>query len=170
MKRVLVVCYSRSGGTRQLAEVIARRFEADLEFIEDRDPRQGWSGCLRSAAQALLNHKPWIRSPRRSPGDYALVIVGTPVWAWNIASPVRTWIDRYGARCRRVAFFCTYGHGGGEKVLIDLQQLVGKRAWGTMAVQRHQLARHGLDVAVEPFVQRLNGQRISTLPGTHLVA
>jgi flavodoxin len=171
LKRYLVVCYSRSGCTRRLAEVIAQRCDADLELIEDRDARKGPFGWLRSAAQALLGHEPRIRPPRHAPRDYALVIIGTPVWACTMASPVRTWIDRYGARCRRMAFFCTCGSvGGAGRALIDMQQLAGRRAWATLALQREQVARIGLDAAVEPLVRRLNGQRAHTAPGAHLAS
>lgn len=171
MKRYLVICYSRSGCTRQLAEVIAQRCDADLEFIDDHDPRRGLLGWLRSAAQALLGIEPRIRPPRHAPRDYAIVIIGTPVWACTMASPVRTWIDRYGARCRRMAFFCTCGSAGGAgQALIDMQQLAGRPAWATLALQRERVARIGLDAALEPLLRRLGGQPVDTAPGAHLAA
>ena len=44
MKRILVVCYSRTGHTRSLGEAIAERCEADVEWIQDRDARRGLRG------------------------------------------------------------------------------------------------------------------------------
>ena len=90
MRRILVVCYSRSGTTLELAQSIAERCGADVELIKDKVPRDGVVGYLRSAFEALFHRTPWIQPPRRAVGDYALVIIGTPVWAGNMASPVRS--------------------------------------------------------------------------------
>lgn len=170
MKRILVVTYSRTGHTRRVAEVIAQQCDADLEWIKDREDRLGPGGYLRSATQALLHRKPWIQPARHAPGDYGLVIIGTPVWAGNIASPVRSYIARYGTRCRRVAFFCTYGGAGGDKVLADLQRSCGKRALATLALPRYLVEQGRIDTAVEQFVRRFNGQRGDSVSGTRLVA
>jgi hypothetical protein len=62
-----------------------------LERIVDRRSRLGWLGCLRSSPDANLGLRPEIEPGRRGPGDCDLVIVGTSVWFWGVASPVRTW-------------------------------------------------------------------------------
>lgn len=159
MKRVLVVCSSRTGHTRRLAEAIALHCDADLEVIKDRVDRLGPGGYLQSWAQALLHRKPWIQPPRRAAGEYSLVIVGTPVWAWNMASPVRSYLARYGERCRRVAFFCTHGGSGAGKVFAGMENLCGQRALATLAVPQQVVADGNLDAAIEPFVRRFDGQR-----------
>ncbi len=159
MKRVLVVCSSRTGHTRRLAEAIALRCDADLEVIKDRVDRLGLGGYLRSYSQALLHRKPWIQPPRRAAGAYALVIVGTPVWAWNMASPVRSYLVRHGERCRRVAFFCTHRGSGAAKVLSDMAILCGQRALATLAVPQHVVTDGNLDAAIEPFASRFDPQR-----------
>ena len=158
MKRVLVVCSSRTGHTRRVAEAIALRCGADLEVIKDRVDRLGLTGYLRSFFQALLHRRPWIQPPRRTAGDYALVIVGTPVWAWNMASPVRSYLGRHGERFRRVALFCTHGGSGAAKVLADMEGLCGRRALATLALPRHVVADGNLDAAIEPFARRFDPQ------------
>lgn len=170
MKRILVVCYSRTGRTRRLAETIALQCDADLDWIKDRAPRQGPIGWLRSALQGLLHRTPWIQPARRPVGDYSLVIIGTPVWAWNMASPVRSYLSRYGDRCRRVAFFCTCGGAGADKVLADLQRLSGKRALATLALPQHVIDQDQFEVPVEQFVRRFNGHRGESVSGARLAA
>jgi flavodoxin len=173
MKRILVVCYSRTGHTRRVAEAIAQHCDADVDWIKDRDARQGPIGYLRSLWQAVFHRKPWIRPARRNVADYSLVIVGTPVWAWNIASPVRSYLHRYGDRCRRVAFFCTYGGAGADKVLDNLQALSGKRAVATLALSQRLVDKGLFGVAVEQFVRRFNGSRGSggdSVSGARLAA
>lgn len=43
--------------------------------------------------------------------DYHLVILDTPVWFWDVASPVRTWVRRHRRGLHRVALL--------EKALPD---------------------------------------------------
>lgn len=159
MRRVLVVAYSRTGTTRQAAEAIALHCDADIEWIKDRDPHQGLMGYLRRAAKALARSRPWIQPPRRAPEDYALVIVGTPVWAANMASPVRSYLARYGARCRRVAFFCTHDGMGADRVLADMQVLCGRRALATLALPRSVVDQGLWYGPVASFARRFAGQR-----------
>jgi flavodoxin len=166
MKDILVVCYSRSGHTQKLAEEIARRTGGDLEMIRDRSNRSGLGGYLRSAAEALLHRRTWIRPARHAVKDYALVIIGTPIWFWNLASPVRAWAARHGAACRRVAFFCTCGGSGQDKVFGDLATLCGKRPRATLALTERAVSLGQFGSAVDGFVNRLQRENgASTQPG-----
>jgi multimeric flavodoxin WrbA len=47
------------------------------------------------------------------PRDYAVVVLGTPVWAGNMSSPVRAYINQHRAEIRNLALFCTQGGSGG---------------------------------------------------------
>ncbi|MFW5329611.1 flavodoxin family protein [Hydrogenophaga sp. ZJX-1] len=128
MNRILVVHYSRTGHTDVVARRIAARCHADIERIEERGSREGVIGYLRSAAEAILGLHPPIKRGRHRPGDYDLVIVGTPVWFWSVSSPVRTWLHRHHRSLNKVAVFCTCGGSGHAKVLDDLERLCGHPA------------------------------------------
>lgn len=134
MTQILVLYYSRTGFTQTIARQIARACSADLESIEDVTGRDGASGYVRSALEAALHLDTSIRRARHVPGDYDIVVIGTPIWYWNVASPVRTYIKRHRRQFRRVAFFCTYGGSGQAKVLCDLEHLCGRPAVATLAV------------------------------------
>ena len=49
--------------------------------------------------------------------DELSVILGTPVWFWGVASPVRTWVLRHRAALDNVALFCTCGGAGHARAL-----------------------------------------------------
>lgn len=159
MSRILVVCYSRGGTTLEVASRIAERCGADLELIKDKTPRDGVLGWLRSAFEAVLRRQPWIQPPRRAVGDYALVIVGTPVWAGSMASPVRSYLTRQQGRLRRVAFFCTHGGRGGDKVLAEMAVLCGRRPRATLSLAARNLASLGHDPELAGFVRRVAEDR-----------
>lgn len=154
-----MVCYSRGGTTLEVASRIAERCGADLELIKDKTPRDGFLGWLRSAFEAVLRRQPWIQPPRRAVGDYALVIVGTPVWAGHMASPVRSYLGRQQGRLRRVAFFCTHAGAGGDKVLAEMEALCGRRPRARLALAARNLATAGHDAELARFVQRVAGDR-----------
>lgn len=153
--RVLVVFCSRDGHTRRVARDIAEDCRADCEEITERHARHGWLGNLRSAGEALLGIAPPIRPVRFDQAAYDLVVIGTPVWFWNVAGPVRSYVRAHRRQFRRVAFFCTYERSGQDKVLRDLQALCGRPPAVTLALTHQRsgsLAQRGL---VRRFVQRL---------------
>jgi len=129
--KTLVVYYSRSGITRQVAEALARELGADLEEIAEPAKRAGVWGFLKSGREAFMKITPEINPGQRQPSDYDLVIVGTPVWANTMASPVRAWLTAHGSSLGKAAFFCTTASSGGEKAPRDMAALAGKNPLAT---------------------------------------
>jgi flavodoxin len=117
MKDILVVCFSRTGYTRRIAEQLAAALGADFEAIREHSSRRGLLGYWRSAHQALRGTAIDIEPGTLQPREYSLVVLGTPVWAGNVSSPMRAYIARHRNDFLRVAFFCTQGGSGAPKVL-----------------------------------------------------
>jgi len=151
--RILVVYCSRSGNTRRIAREIAEGCGADIEEITDVVDREGLAGALRSATEAVLGIGATIHPVRHQPSHYDLVVVGTPVWCWNVASPMRSYLNAYGTSLQRVALFCTFGGSGQDKVLGDLQRLCGRRAVATLALTEAQCAASGHRAKLSKFVR-----------------
>lgn len=149
-KHTLVVYFSSSGHTALLANRIATLCHADIERIVERERRAGLRGHIRSAIESLLRLKPPIAYGRYHAAEYDLVILGTPVWFWNMASPVRTWLQRHRHELANVALFCTYGRSGPARALDKLEQLSGRQALARLAL-RQQAARQSQD---EPALHR----------------
>jgi flavodoxin len=124
MTRALVVYYSRTGYTRRIAEEIARALTCDICPIQEEKARHGLPGYLRSVYEAVRRKQPTIAALACDPGQYDVIVIGTPVWGWSLSSPVRAFVQRYGHRFARVAFFCTMGGSGAQKVFGELQQIV----------------------------------------------
>lgn len=132
MPRVLVVYFSRTGFTQRLAEDIAARCGADVERLRDVRSRTGVLGYLRSAREALKQRVIEIERPALDPADYDIVLIGTPVWASHVSSPVRAYVTARMDRFKRVAFFCTQGGSGAPKVLVELEGLCGLKPLSTL--------------------------------------
>jgi flavodoxin len=153
MHRVLIVYYSRTGYTRTVAGAIASAIGADVEDVNDRRDRCTFWGYLRSAREAIKKQTIEILPPAYDPSRYDLVVLGTPVWAGNICSPLRSYIAAQRTRLPRVAFFCTQGGSGAQKVLGDLTALCGKAPVASLVVTDRQINQHAYSDDLGRFVK-----------------
>ena len=133
--RTLVVYYSRSGTTRELAKAIAQALGADVEEIADPTPRAGVLGFMVSGFQSVTKREAPIRPRVKDPRDYDLVVLGTPVWASNMSSPMRAYLGAARGRLPRVAFFCTMGGRGDERAFLEMEKLAGARPVAVLALR-----------------------------------
>lgn len=154
--RTLVVYFSRSGTTHKVAEELARELGADIERITDREDRKGLIGYMKSGREASTDMLVEIDEPRRDPADYDLVVVGTPVWAWKMCSPVRSYLARYSGRINEAAFFCT-ADGKEGKTIEDMAAFSGTQARASMVIYRKAVLRNEHIGKVREFVSKLKG-------------
>ena len=139
MMKTLIVYHSRTGYTRRIARHLADRLGADLDEIRIVQPMHGVLGYAACAIEAMAGLAPALRPMRHKPADYDLIIVGTPVWFWNLASPVRSWLENFGSRGKRFAFFCTMGGSGASRVFAAMKELSGREPLATLALTDNEV-------------------------------
>jgi flavodoxin len=152
MRKILVIYYSRTGTTQALAEEIARACDAEWVAINAVAQHRGIAGYIRSAVEAALHLNTPIQVGQHAPRNYDLVVVGTPIWFWNVASPVRTYLKKNRRQFRQLAFFCTYGGSGQRKVLADLAAICEQTAVATWAVSDKEIATGTYRESLAKFV------------------
>jgi flavodoxin len=138
--KVLVVYYSRSGNTQLIARAVAHALGADFEPIVEPRSRLGLRGYARSGREAMRRRLTAIEPLLHDPSQYDLVVVGTPTWAALPSSPVRTFLAHYRGELKDVAFFCTCGGSGSERVLREMSRIVGKEPLEVLALRERDLA------------------------------
>jgi flavodoxin len=148
MHRILVVYYSRTGNTRTVASELVAALHADVDQIDDSRDRCGVFGYLRCAREALKKRTIELVPPAYDASTYDAVVLGTPVWAGNLSSPLRSYVAAHKAKLANVAFFCTQGGSGADKVFRDLAELCGKSPLATLAV-------NGREIETRAYAQRL---------------
>lgn len=156
--RILVVYYSRTGNTRQLAEAIRAGLGADGEEIIDTKSRRGPMGSVLAGKDAMLKRPTSIEEPQKDPAAYDLVVVGTPVWAGTMCSAVRTYLARQKDRLPKVAFFLTTMRSGTERTFAGMAELTGTTPVATLGVLAKDMKAGRHADAVESFVKRLEGE------------
>lgn len=155
--KVLIAFYSRSGHTEQLAREMAPLCGADIDRIQDiGPPRTGLMGYMRCSWQAIRGSVAKIRPTLHDPSAYELVIIGTPVWNWSLASPVRAYVQLHSGHFRRVAFFCTEGGSGDQRVFAQLESLCNQAPLEKFAVNARDLATGAHKAALQRFIDRIN--------------
>jgi flavodoxin len=148
MSRILVVYYTRTGTTQQLARWIAAAVDADLERIVDRRKRSGALGFLRSSWEAAMHKNVPIEPSVRDPTQYDLVVIGSPIWAESLASPVRSYLEANRNELRTVAFYCACTHShASRRVFAQMAELCGVEPVATMAVRESMIEDCDGDVA-----------------------
>ena len=152
----LITYFSHTGNTKRIAEAIAEHCPADLEQITEVTPRSGFLGYLTAGRDAWRKTASEIRPVKTEPGNYDLVIVGTPVWAWNLTPPVRNYLQKFGEQFERVAFFCTQGGSGAEAVFKQMAELCGKQPIATLVVTEGEFKQADYTTKVRSFTESLS--------------
>ena len=114
-KKVLVVYFSATGTTRQVAKQIAQIADADLCEIVPAKPYSGadldWTNKQSRSSIEMNNPKdrPEIKAPSVDVSKYDCVLLGYPIW-WDLAPRVvNTFIERNNLAGKTVIPFATSG-------------------------------------------------------------
>lgn len=122
--RKLVVCYSFSGATRNLAMEIARQSGADLR---DLIPEAPYDFGRNTAVRELRSEIERGFCPKLASGDepvepYGAVFIGSPNWLHHFAPPVLSFLRHADLSGKAVIPFCTSGGGGFGQMIEDFQR------------------------------------------------
>jgi menaquinone-dependent protoporphyrinogen IX oxidase len=136
--KTLVVFYSRSGTTRRIAQALSEALKCGLEEITEPRPRTGFLGYIRSLLEARRKLSSIISPRKHDVSSYDLVVIGTPVWAWSLSSPVRAYLTATAGQLPEVAFFCTLGARGSESAFAQMAAIVGKKPRAVCAITQRE--------------------------------
>ncbi len=140
--KILVVYFSRSGNTESVASLIASKLNADSEkLIEQGTDWEGVWGYLKAGKAAWQETATSIEKLKKNPKDYDLVVIGTPIWAWNMTPAIRSFLTVYKDDLKKVAFFATEGGSGHEKAFKNMETLTGKAPVATAAVLEKEVKK-----------------------------
>ncbi len=122
MNEAIIIFYSYSGNTAQVAEFLKKGLDKDystqllrLEALDETDSFFKQAGRAFMKKKALINEK--------IPFDlekYALAAFGTPVWAFGMAPALRAYLEKCsGLKNKKVIIFTTYGSGAGKNKCMN---------------------------------------------------
>ncbi len=130
--KTAVVYYSMSGNTAETAKKIAEAAGARLVEIRPVKayPDRGVRKFLWGGKSAVMAETPALQPYDFNAEDYDRIVIGFPVWASNMAPPVRTFVQENKAALQGrqiMAFACQSGNGA-EKAFRKLAECLGLEA------------------------------------------
>jgi flavodoxin len=153
--KILIIYYSRTGTVRKVAEKLKEKLNCGLEEIKDLANRQGTLGYLKSGKEATMEKPVKIEEIKNKIEDCDLVIIGTPVWAYNMCSPVRACLINNKDKFKKVAFFCVQGGSGSERVFKKMEELINQKPLATLALLTKEVATNDFEAKLENFINSL---------------
>ena len=151
--KTLIVYYSRTNTTKEIANKLQKELDCDIEEITDGDKYKGKFGFIRGGMNATMGRASDIDPVSKDPSDYDLVIIGTPVWSSNMATPIFTYLIKYKDQIKNMASFCTCMGGGYDKALTNIAEVSGKTQISTMFLTSKDLENP--DEKIDTFINNI---------------
>jgi flavodoxin len=152
---ILVIYYSRTGTTKKLGDAIARETGASIEEIVDTVNRMGPLGYIRSGRDAMKRNLTELKDLKKDLSAYDLVVVGTPIWGWNMSVPIRTLLTQKKSLFKQVAFFCTMGGSGDEAAFKEMEEIIGKKPVSTLALTTAEVVKDNFSNKLNVFLSAI---------------
>ena len=128
-----IVYYSMLGNCEMVAGKIAENIDADIIRIEPEKayPDSGAKKFIWGGKSAVMGEAPKLKPYEFDASKYDRVIIGFPVWASNMAPPIRTFVKENldSIKDKKIAVFACQGGNGAEKAFEKLKTLLGIEAF-----------------------------------------
>ncbi len=125
--KTIVVYYSLEGNTDLAAKKIAEKTGADLLRLEPVKayPDSGFRIFFWGGKSAVMAETPALQPYAFDPAAYDRIVFGSPVWAGNMAPPLRTFIKDNDLTGKRFAAFACESGSGAEKAFAKMKAALG---------------------------------------------
>ncbi|MCE5241845.1 MAG: flavodoxin [Syntrophobacteraceae bacterium] len=114
--KLLVIYYSLSGNTRNIAERIREKTGGDVVEIETvKEYPSDYTECTKEVKRELQTRDlPELKMNPPDMSSYDLILVGSPVWWYTVSTPVMRFLTQADFAGKRVSAFCTHEGGVGK--------------------------------------------------------
>lgn len=126
MHKYLVVCFSKSGRTKKVAEFISQELNAPLhEIITDKKyPRTYFMTILESRKEFKNDEHPALVSKTiENIADYDRIILGFPIWFFTCPMAVVSFLEQNNLAGKEIYPFCTSGSSNCAKATEKIREL-----------------------------------------------
>lgn len=112
--KVLVVYYSLTGHTKDIAEKIAVKTNADLFEIKTKEPYPTGAKLYTTSKKEIKNKQYPAVEAVPDAAAYDVIFVGAPVWWYTMAPPLFTVLEQVDFQGKKVVPFSTQGSNIGK--------------------------------------------------------
>ncbi|MDR3112130.1 MAG: NAD(P)H-dependent oxidoreductase [Elusimicrobiota bacterium] len=124
-KKILIVYFSWSGNTKEVAKAIQQSVGGTLFEVKTlKDYPKDYNACIEYAKQEQKeNTRPKISGDVNDISSYDTIFIGYPNWWGTIPMPLFTFLEKYNLSGKTVIPFCTHGGGGAGRGFDDIRKL-----------------------------------------------
>lgn len=134
MSNVLVACFSASGTTKSVAEMLADVAKADFYEIKPKIPyTKADLDWMNKKSRSTLEMEDKTSRPALANHDaniskYDTIFVGFPIWWYVAPTIINSFLESYDFSGKRIVLFATSGASGFGNTLENLKGSVSKDA------------------------------------------
>lgn len=127
-KKILVIYFSHSGNTTEIARQIKDATKADIFAVESVKayPTEYNAVVEQAKKEIAANHKPEIKGKVENIAQYDVIFVGSPCWWSTIAPPVATFLSSYDLSGKTIIPFMTHEGSQMGHSISDIKKLCPK--------------------------------------------
>ena len=113
-EKILIVYFSHTGNTREIAKQIHMNIGGDLIEIEtiDKYPEDHSEILEQARKEITAGYNPALKTKIENIKEYTVLFLGYPNWWGTIPTPVSTFLAEHDLSGKPIAPFCTHGTGG----------------------------------------------------------
>ena len=117
-KKVLIVYFSATGTTKGVAKKLKKATKGKLYRIKAAKPYTkadlGYENddCRANKEQSDENARPKIKAKVRNIRKYDVIFLGYPIWWGKEPKIIRTFLESYNLKGKKIVPFCTSGGSG----------------------------------------------------------
>ena len=126
-KKVLVAYFSATGTTRAAAKKVKKATGGTLYQIKAADPYTAADltydkNCRANAEQSDENVRPAIKGKVKKMEKYDVIFLGYPIWWGKEPKIIRTFLESYNLKGKKIVTFCTSGGSGISGSMKEVKQ------------------------------------------------
>lgn len=125
--KTLVVCYSKTGNSKKVAEAVIKELSCDhAELIYDETAK-----TIKGASD---------------PSGYERVILVCPIWAFSLAEPMKLYLKEYGKSIKDYSLIVTCGLFGLRGCIRNCVAAIGKPPAKSMKIKGKDAVSGNFDI------------------------
>lgn len=157
---ILIVYFSLNGHTKAVVEKMAKELEADTYPIKLKKelPPNNPGRFMKALVMGIFDKRPLIKRGGPKPGNYDIVIFGSPLWGGQIVPPMRTYLESHQLKLARTAIFvCSGGSGSGKwkenyRELIEKNEIIIEDQFSQKEMRDN---RSGYEARIKKFAKKI---------------
>lgn len=126
--KYLVIYYSQTGATQNVAHEFVRLLNADTLRIDVEQPYDGsYQETIDRCRKEMDNGElPKLKALKTDISNYDVIFLGYPIWFGTYALPIASLLEDMNFAGKKIVPFCTFGSGGLESSMNDLRRKLPK--------------------------------------------